>query len=77
MQDATGVSLSCVQMLMGMLQLGQVFSMILSDMIISAFTTSVAYNVLPFQIKDLLGITVPRYFGAFKGFYVSVNVCHQ
>lgn len=56
---------------MGMFQLGQVFSALLSKMIISAFTTSVAYDILPSQLKDLFGIPVPRYSGPFKSFYVS------
>ncbi|XP_063863916.1 prestin-like [Scylla paramamosain] len=62
---------SRVQMLMGVLQLGQVFSVLLSHMIVSAFTTSVAYDILFSQLKSLLGIPLPRYTGAFKSFYVS------
>ncbi|KAK8375602.1 hypothetical protein O3P69_008421 [Scylla paramamosain] len=57
------------QMLMGVLQLGQVFSVLLSHMIVSAFTTSVAYDILFSQLKSLLGIPLPRYTGAFKSFY--------
>ena len=56
---------------MGMFQLGQVFSALLSKMITSAFTTSIAYDILPSQLKSLLGIHVPRYSGPFKSFYVS------
>ncbi|MPC17169.1 Solute carrier family 26 member 6 [Portunus trituberculatus] len=50
---------------------GQVFSVLLSHMIVSAFTTSVAYDIMFSQLKSLLGIPLPRYTGAFKSFYVS------
>lgn len=60
-----------MQVLMGVLQVGQVFSVLLSPMIVSAFTTSVAYDIMFSQLKSLLGIPLPRYTGAFKSFYVS------
>ena len=60
-----------MQVLMGVLQVGQVFSVLLSHMITSAFTTSVAFLVLTSQLKNVLGITVPRHFGPFKTIYVS------
>ncbi|MPC17171.1 Solute carrier family 26 member 6 [Portunus trituberculatus] len=59
------------QVLMGVLQVGQVFSVLLSHMITSAFTTSVAFLVLTSQLKNVLGIPVPRHSGPFKTIYVS------
>ncbi|XP_050721947.1 sulfate anion transporter 1-like [Eriocheir sinensis] len=57
------------QVMMGVFQLGEVFTILLSEMVISGFTTSVAFHVLTSQAKNLLGITVPRYSGPFKAFY--------
>lgn len=57
--------------MMGVFQLGEVFTVLLSEMVISGFTTGVAFHVLTSQAKNLLGIAVPRYSGPFKAFYVS------
>lgn len=49
---------------MGLLKLGFV-AVYLSDPIISGFTTGAAILVFTSQVKHLLGMTVPRYSGAF------------
>lgn len=56
---------------MGVLQLGEVFTVLLSEIVVSGFTTGVAFHVLTSQVKYLLGIPMPRYSGPFKAFYVS------
>ncbi|XP_045112525.1 prestin-like [Portunus trituberculatus] len=63
------------QVLMGVLQVGQVFSVLLSHMITSTFTTSVAFLVLTSQLKNVLGIPVPRHSGPFKTIYTYRDLC--
>ncbi|XP_048589211.1 sulfate transporter [Nematostella vectensis] len=53
-----------VQFLMGLLKLGFV-AVYLSDPLISGFTTGAAILVLTSQVKNIFGISVPRYTGAF------------
>lgn len=52
------------QFVMGLLKLGFV-AVYLSDPIISGFTTGAAILVFTSQVKHILGLTVPRYAGAF------------
>lgn len=55
-----------VQMLMWALRLG-VLSALLSEALVSGFTTAAAIHVLTSQIKDLLGLSLPSSStGAFK-----------
>ncbi|KAK8375447.1 hypothetical protein O3P69_008352 [Scylla paramamosain] len=63
------------QVLMGVLQMGQVFLVLLSHMIISAFTTSIAFLVLTSQLKNVLGIPVSRYSGPFKTVHTYRDLC--
>ncbi len=53
------------QIVMGICRLG-VISIILSDHLVSGFTTGAAVHVLTSQIKNLLGIHVPRFNGSFR-----------
>lgn len=46
-------------------------SSLLSEPLVSGFTTAAAVHVLVSQIKDLLGVRIPRHKGAFKVIYVS------
>lgn len=46
-------------------------SSLLSEPLVSGFTTAAAVHVLVSQIKDLLGVRIPRHKGAFKVLYVS------
>ncbi|XP_042860866.1 solute carrier family 26 member 6-like [Penaeus japonicus] len=54
------------QIVFGLLHLGDLFRKFLSDMLISGFTTGVAFHVLTSQVKSLFGIAVPRYNGPFN-----------
>ncbi|XP_071514884.1 prestin-like isoform X2 [Panulirus ornatus] len=54
---------------LAVVQLGELFSMFLSDMLVSGFTTGVAFHVLTSQVKYLFGVPVPRYNGPFKLIY--------
>lgn len=47
-----------------------IVSALLSDTLVSGFTTGAAVQVLVSQIKDLLGLTVPKH----KGFFALVKV---
>ena len=53
------------QIAMGLFRLG-VVGIILSDHLVSGFTTGAAIHVLTSQIKNLLGIQVPRFNGPFR-----------
>lgn len=57
---------------MYLLQLGAV-SALLSETLVSGFTTGAAIHVLSSQIKDLLGLNIPRFKGYFTVFNVSNN----
>lgn len=54
---------------MYVLRLG-VVSALLSDTLVSGFTTGAAVHVLVSQIKDLFGFQLPK----FKGYFSNVNV---
>lgn len=54
---------------MYVLRLG-VVSALLSETLVSGFTTGAAFHVIVSQIKDLLGLHIPRH----KGLFVVVNV---
>ncbi|KAG7166010.1 Solute carrier family 26 member 6-like 2, partial [Homarus americanus] len=60
--------------LLAVVQLGEVFSMFLSDMLISGFTTGVAVHVVTSQVKYLFGISVPRFNGPFRLIYTYKEV---
>lgn len=47
-----------------------IVSVLLSDTLVSGFTTGAAVHVLTSQIKDLLGLNIPRH----KGLFVIINV---
>jgi MFS superfamily sulfate permease-like transporter len=50
---------------------------LLSDTLVSGFTTGAAVHVLTSQVKNLLGVKVPRYSGPLKIIYVSVISIHM
>ncbi|XP_042227633.1 solute carrier family 26 member 6-like isoform X2 [Homarus americanus] len=62
------------EVLLAVVQLGEVFSMFLSDMLISGFTTGVAVHVVTSQVKYLFGISVPRFNGPFRLIYTYKEV---
>lgn len=64
---ATAVCLlvGLIQVVMSILRLG-VIGVILSEHLVSGFTTAAAVHVLVSQLRNLLGIKIPRYNGPFK-----------
>jgi MFS superfamily sulfate permease-like transporter len=50
---------------------------LLSDTLVSGFTTGAAVHVLTSQVKNLLGVKVQRYSGPLKVIYVSVVSFHM
>ncbi|CAH1101026.1 unnamed protein product [Psylliodes chrysocephalus] len=69
-QVASALSLvvALVQLLMFILRLGAV-SVLLSDTLVSGFTTGAAIQVFVSQLKDLLGIKLPD----LKGYFVTIK----
>lgn len=59
-------------MLMWMLRLGAV-STLLSEPLVSGFTTAASFHVLASQLKDLFGVRIDKWSGNFKVVYVSMN----
>ncbi|XP_050094673.1 prestin [Anopheles aquasalis] len=66
-QVATAVSFvaGIFYFMMSVARLGMLSSL-LSEPLVSGFTTAAAVHVILTQVKDLLGISIPRYKGAFK-----------
>jgi solute carrier family 26 protein len=66
-QVATAVSMVCgfYQLIMCVLRLG-ILSSLLSEALVNGFTTAAAVQVLVSQLKDVLGLKLPRHQGAFK-----------
>lgn len=64
---ATAVCLTVglIQVSMSILRLG-VIGVILSEHLVSGFTTAAAVHVLVSQVRNLLGLTIPRFNGPFK-----------
>lgn len=61
---------------MSILQLGTLSSL-LSEPLVSGFTTAAAIHVLISQLKDLLGVQVPRHKGAFKNIFSVRDIVSQ
>ncbi|XP_055536132.1 solute carrier family 26 member 6 [Wyeomyia smithii] len=55
----------CYHLIMSLIRLGTL-SALLSEPLVSGFTTAAAIHVLVSQMKDLLGVSIPRYKGSFK-----------
>lgn len=72
LQVVTAVSLvvGFYQLLLCFFQLGTLASL-LSEPLVNGFTTAAAVHVIVSQIKDLLGIQIPKHKGAFKIIFVS------
>ncbi|XP_064092981.1 LOW QUALITY PROTEIN: prestin-like [Macrobrachium nipponense] len=59
----------------GLLNFGEVLNVILSDMLISGFTTSVGFHVLTSQVKSLLGIPgIKSRYGPLKIIYTYIDI---
>ncbi|XP_018015836.1 solute carrier family 26 member 6 isoform X2 [Hyalella azteca] len=61
------------QILFGLLHLGDM-CVLLSDMLISGFTTGAAVHVLSSQLKHIFGLPVPRYSGPFRLIYTYIDL---
>ncbi|KAK4883429.1 hypothetical protein RN001_006748 [Aquatica leii] len=57
-------TVALVQMLMYVLRLG-IISTLLSETLVSGFTTAAAFQVLTSQVKDLFGLIIPKHKGYF------------
>ncbi|XP_053595397.1 solute carrier family 26 member 6 [Microplitis demolitor] len=78
MQVATAVTLSVgiIQLVMFILRLG-IISSLLSKSLVSGFTTGAAIYVLIYQMKDLLGLKLPkRKIAHFKLVYTIIDICN-
>ncbi|KAA0199276.1 hypothetical protein HAZT_HAZT008938, partial [Hyalella azteca] len=62
-----------VGILFGLLHLGDM-CVLLSDMLISGFTTGAAVHVLSSQLKHIFGLPVPRYSGPFRLIYTYIDL---
>ncbi|KAJ3640581.1 hypothetical protein Zmor_027137 [Zophobas morio] len=65
---AVTFTVALFQLAMYVLRLG-IISVLLSETLVSGFTTGAAFQVIASQIKDLLGLRIPRH----KGLFVVVN----
>jgi len=61
------------QVLLGVCRLG-VLSVLLSDTLVSGFTTGAAVHVLTSQVKNLLGVKVQRHSGPLKIVYTYIDI---
>ncbi|XP_060524163.1 prestin-like isoform X2 [Cylas formicarius] len=74
-QVATAVTfiVALFQIAMYVLRLG-IVSALLSETLVSGFTTGAAIHVLVSQIKDLLGLSIPKFKGNFVNIYTMIAV---
>lgn len=77
-QVATAVSFvaGLYHIIMSLMRLGTL-STLLSEPLVSGFTTAAAVHVLVSQLKDLLGVSIPRYKGAFKTIFSLRDIFEQ
>ncbi|XP_058460460.1 solute carrier family 26 member 6 [Malaya genurostris] len=66
----------CYHLIMSVIRLGTL-SALLSEPLVSGFTTAAAIHVLVSQMKDLLGVSIPRYKGAFKNILALRDIAGQ
>lgn len=62
------------QFVMGAFQLGALW-LLLSDCMVSGFTTAASVHVVVYQFKNLLGIPVRNFSGPFKILFTIVDLC--
>ncbi|XP_055923699.1 solute carrier family 26 member 6 isoform X1 [Eupeodes corollae] len=70
---ATAIMTGVVHFLMSLMRLGTLSSL-LSDPLVNGFTTAAAVHVMTSQLKDVLGVSVPRHKGAFKIVYTFIDL---
>ncbi|XP_018303628.1 solute carrier family 26 member 10 isoform X2 [Mycetomoellerius zeteki] len=78
MQVATAVTLmvGIFQIIMYTFRLG-IVTTLLSETLVNSFTTAAAVYVLISQIKDLLGLKLPKQKGYFKSIFTIIDVCTE
>ncbi|KAG7190053.1 hypothetical protein KM043_006199 [Ampulex compressa] len=78
MQVATAVTLmvGILQIIMYIFRLG-VISTLLSETLVNSFTTGAAVYVLISQVKDLLGLKVPKQKGYFKLIFTTIDIIDE
>lgn len=72
------MTIVCLQLIMYIFRLG-ILSFLLSECLVSGFTTGAAVHVFTSQVKDLLGLQLPRIKGNFKLIKVIITIssyCH-
>lgn len=70
---ATAIMTGVVHLMMALIGLGTLSSL-LSDPLVNGFTTAAAVHVVTSQLKDVLGVSVPRHKGAFKIVYTFIDL---
>ncbi|GAB0099045.1 solute carrier family 26 member 6 [Sergentomyia squamirostris] len=70
---ATSLMVAIYQLIMSLLRMGALSSL-LSEPLVSGFTTASAIHVVASQIKDIFGIKLPHHKGAFKLVYIAIDV---
>ncbi|KAL5290573.1 SLC26A2 family protein [Megaselia abdita] len=65
---ATAVMVGIIHLIMAFLRLGALANL-LSEPLVNGFTTAAAIHVIVSQLKDLIGVPLPRHKGAFKLIY--------
>lgn len=71
--SAVCLAVGLCQVLMWTLRLGAVCTL-LSEPLVSGFTTGASFYVLASQLKDLLGVTIPKYNGNYKIILTVVEI---
>ncbi|XP_055378529.1 prestin isoform X2 [Condylostylus longicornis] len=70
---ALAIATSIIHLVMAIFRLGKLSSL-LTDPLVKGFTTAAAFHVVTSQLKDVFGITIPRFKGAFKIIYTLIAV---
>lgn len=73
---ATAIMSGFIQLIMSFLRLGTLASL-LSTPLINGFTTAAAIHVIMSQVKDIFGVSIPRYKGAFKIVYSLIDMVKE
>ncbi|XP_026333752.1 solute carrier family 26 member 10 isoform X2 [Hyposmocoma kahamanoa] len=72
--SAVCLSVGALQLLMWVFRMGAVATL-LSEPLVSGFTTAASFNVLASQLKDLFGLTIPKLPGNFKVPLTVIEIC--
>lgn len=70
---ATAVTVGFIHLIMGALRLGTLATL-LSEPLVNGFTTAAAVHVICSQLKDVLGVSIPKHKGPFKIVYTLIEL---